>query len=114
ADAAWIASGTAVLEAALLGVPSIALYILSAAQARIARRVYHGDYITIPNLVLHERVIPELWQEAATPAALATQMQALLQNPSEQYTQLLNLRAALGPGDALGKGAEFAVSLARG
>nr|MDQ6930535.1 hypothetical protein [Candidatus Eremiobacteraeota bacterium] len=53
ADAAWIASGTAVLEAALLGVPSIALYILSAAQARIARRVYHGDYITIPNLVLH-------------------------------------------------------------
>lgn len=114
ADAAWIASGTAVLEAALTGVPTVALYILSAAQARIARRVYHGDSITIPNLVLHRRVIPELWQEAATPEALANVMQTLLHNPHEQYVQLQDLRAALGPADALAKAAEFSVSLAGG
>lgn len=113
ADAAWIASGTAVMEASLTGVPAIALYILSQAQARIARRVYHGEYITIPNLVLHKRVIPELLQEAATPRALASAMEALLADPQSQYTQLLDLRAALGQPDSLDRCAAFAASLAR-
>ncbi len=112
-DAAWIASGTAVLEAALTGVPAVALYILSQAQARIARRVYHGDFITIPNLVLHKGVVPELLQEAATAPALAAHMEALLRDPMPQYAQLKDLRAALGASDALVQGAKYAVSLAR-
>ena len=40
ADAAAIASGTAVLEAALIETPACALYVLSAPQAKIARRIY--------------------------------------------------------------------------
>lgn len=112
ADAAWIASGTAVLEAALLGVPSIALYILSEAQASIARRIYSGPYITIPNLVLKKRVVPEMLQEEATSSRLAAEMQTLLLNPRAQYEQLLDLRTALGPDDALEQCARFAVSLA--
>jgi lipid-A-disaccharide synthase len=112
ADAAWIASGTAVLEAALSGVPSIALYILSDAQARIARRIYSGPYITIPNLALKKRVVPEILQEAATPARLASEMETVLRNPQAQYEQLLDLRHALGPEDALQQCARFAVSLA--
>ncbi|GAC1654202.1 MAG: lipid-A-disaccharide synthase [Vulcanimicrobiaceae bacterium] len=112
-DAAWIASGTAVLEAALGGVPSIAMYILSAAQARIARRVYSGDWITIPNLVLRKRVVPELLQEAASASALADEMQTLLAEPWVQYEQLLDLRAALGPPGALARCAQLAVSLAK-
>ncbi|TAM60963.1 hypothetical protein EPN52_03780 [bacterium] len=71
ADVALIASGTAVLEAALTGVPCAALYVLSEAQARIGRRVYRGRYITLPNLISGEEILPELLQERATPQALA-------------------------------------------
>ncbi|MEO6912505.1 MAG: hypothetical protein ABI182_00615 [Candidatus Baltobacteraceae bacterium] len=113
ADAAWIASGTAVLEAALSGVPSIALYILSRAQAKIARRVYHGSAITIPNLVLGRRVLPELLQENATPSELAREMDELLADPGAQYRRLLDLRRALGPGDALAQAAGYAFELAK-
>ena len=42
ADAALVASGTAVLEAALCGVPCVAFYVMLAAQARLARRIFHG------------------------------------------------------------------------
>ena len=113
ADAAWIASGTAVLEAALCGVPSVALYILSAAQARIARRVYRGEYITIPNLILKKAVIPELLQENATAENLASAMDGVLSHPAGQYAELQQLRSALGPSGALQACAAFAADLAR-
>ena len=111
ADAAWIASGTAVLEAALAGVPAVALYVLSPAQARIAKRVYHGTFITIPNLVLGKPVVPELLQDGATPERLAAALDAVLRDPQAQYAQLIDLRDALGPPDALARCAEFAISL---
>lgn len=113
ADVAWIASGTAVLEAALSGVPAVALYILSEAQARIARRVYSGPYVTIPNLVLKKRVIPELLQEDATPKRLADELEGVLRDPQAQYRELLRLREGLGPEDALNSCAAFAIELAR-
>lgn len=112
ADAAAVASGTAVLEAALLEVPTVALYVLSDAQARIARRVYHGRFITLPNLVLDEPIVPELLQEAATPAALADALDALLADPAAQRAGLRRVRAALGPPDALERSAAFALGLA--
>ncbi|MDQ6827041.1 MAG: hypothetical protein M3Z14_07585 [Candidatus Eremiobacteraeota bacterium] len=111
ADGAWIASGTAVLQAALLGVPNVAFYVVSAATARIARRVYRGPYISIPNLVLRRAAIPELLQEAATPENLAQSLHTTLQNPDCQYAAFTELRTALGPADALAQCADFAVRL---
>jgi len=113
ADAAAVASGTAVLEAALVGVPSLALYVLSEAQAKIARRVYKGRYITLPNLVLDAPVIPELLQEAATPDALAATLLELLANPGTQLAAFAELRARLGPPDALERCAQFVLAAAR-
>jgi len=113
ADAAWVASGTAVLESTLLGVPSIALYILAKALVRHARRVYTGKYITLPNLVLNREIVPEFQQEGATPEHLADAMEHLLRNPAQQYDQFPDLRTALGPPDALDHCAKFAVALAR-
>jgi lipid-A-disaccharide synthase len=111
ADAAAIASGTAVLEAALLEVPTVGLYVLSDAQAKIARRIYRGRFITLPNLVLDEPVVPELLQEAATPRALADALEALLCDGATQLTGFRRLRAALGPADALERCARFALEL---
>lgn len=107
ADAAVVASGTAVLEAALVQTPAVALYVLSEAQAKIARRVYRGTYVTLPNLVLDEPLVPELLQEAATPAALAENVLALLDEPARQLDGYARLRTALGPPDALQRNADW-------
>jgi lipid-A-disaccharide synthase len=112
ADAAAVASGTAVLEAALLEVPTVALYVLSEAQARIARRVYKRKYVTLPNLVLDEPIVPELLQEAATPQALADALAAALDAPDAQRADFRRLRAALGTPDSLERCARFALRLA--
>lgn len=113
ADAAWVASGTAVLECTLRGVPAVALYVVSSALARHARRVYRGRFITLPNLVLGREIVPELLQGDATPARLAAAMDAILRDPEPQYRAAVELRAALGPEDALERCAAFAVTLAR-
>ncbi|MGH7682890.1 MAG: lipid-A-disaccharide synthase, partial [Vulcanimicrobiaceae bacterium] len=110
ADAAWIASGTAVLEASLLGVPSVLFYITSAAQARYARQMYArigGRWIGLPNLVLQKTVIPELWQEDATAPALCEEMRKILHDPSLQLSALAGLRDALGTPDSLEQIAHF-------
>jgi lipid-A-disaccharide synthase len=114
ADAAWVSSGTAVLECALSGVPCVALYIINPALVKHARRVYRGRFITLPNLVLERDVVPELQQEDATPQNLAAAMDGVLRDPQRQYTEFATLREALGPPDALEKIAGFAVQLAKG
>lgn len=114
ADAAWVASGTAVLECALSGVPAVALYVIAPVLVKHARRVYSGPFITLPNLVLGRAVVPELVQDAATPQALAQAMEDVLRDPAAQYHAFEELREALGPADALDRCAQFAVDLARG
>jgi lipid-A-disaccharide synthase len=112
ADVAVIASGTAVLEAALVETPAVALYVLSEAQARIARRVYRGRFITLPNLVTGEPIVPELLQERAVPDALAAAISALLADPRPQVAAYARVRHALGGADALDRCAAFAIDVA--
>jgi lipid-A-disaccharide synthase len=112
ADAAAIASGTAVLEAALIQTPAVALYVLSPAQAKIVRRVYHGAHVTLPNLVLGEPLVPELLQEAATPAALADAILGLLANHARQLDGYARVREALGPPDSLQRNADWVLAAA--
>lgn len=114
ADAAWVASGTAVLECALSGVPVVALYVIAPVLVKHARRVYSGRFITLPNLVLDRPVIPELLQDEATSANLAGAMDAVLHDPLAQYREFARLHEALGPPDALDRCAAFAVELAKG
>ena len=70
----------------------VALYVLSDAQAKIARRVYKRRYITLPNLVLDEPVVPELLQEAATPHALADALERALARAGAQLADFRRLR----------------------
>ena len=115
ADAAWIASGTAVLEAALREVPTVALYVISRAQAKIARRVWLRDhpYVTLPNILLARAVVPELLQDDATPERLAAALEGLLAEPAPQLRAMREVRMALGDSDALRRCAAFAVALGR-
>jgi len=114
ADVACVASGTAVLESALLGTPTVAIYALSRLNAMIARRIYRGKYVTVPNLVLDRMAIPELLLEGATPRAIAESMLALFRDPSPQADVERELRGALESAGAMRRWAEYALALAEG
>ncbi len=113
ADAAWVASGTAVLETVLCGVPAVAFYIITPVLVKHGRTMIKHRFITLPNLVLQREVVPELLQEEATPERLADAMDAVLRDPCRQYAQFDELQRALGPPDALERCARFAVALAQ-
>lgn len=113
ADGAWVSSGTATLECALLGVPCIGIYVIPPVLIRYGHRMIRHRYIMLPNLVLGREVIPELLQERATADALAGALDAEMSNPVVQYEEFARLREALGPPDALQRCARYAVELAR-
>ncbi len=112
ADAAWVASGTAVLETALLGVPAVGIYVIPPILIRYGHRMIKHRFIMLPNLVLEREVVPELLQERATPEALADALEAQMENPAKQYDDFVKLREALGPVDALERCARYALELA--
>lgn len=77
-DVAILASGTAALEAALLGRPHIVVYKLAAFSYWLMRRLRHVDYYSMPNQLLPTPMIPELIQHQATAANIAQEAEALL------------------------------------
>jgi len=85
ADVVLLASGTAALESALLGKPTVAAYAIAWLGAVIARTVgLHNKYFTIPNLVVDEELIPEFIQEEVKAGALAQSVWELLQDPARR------------------------------
>ncbi len=86
ADLVVQASGTAVLEAALLEKPAIAVYRLAPLSAFIVRtfRLLKLDYVTLPNNLTPEPMIPEFLQENAIPEAVADEAVRLLNDPDRR------------------------------
>jgi len=70
-DLAFVASGTATLETAIMGVPMIITYRISPLSFNIARRVVKVPYVGLVNLVAGEEVAPELLQEEVNPEKIA-------------------------------------------
>ena len=102
ADVALGKSGTVNLELALQGVPQVVGYRVSRATAFVARHVlrFHVDHISPVNLLLKERLVPELLQDEFTSEALVELAQPLLIHGSPERTAMLHgysrLRATLG------------------
>jgi lipid-A-disaccharide synthase len=70
ADAVLVASGTATLEVALYKKPMVIGYRLMAATWEIARRVVTPP-VGLPNILAREMIVPEFYQNDATPERLA-------------------------------------------
>jgi len=70
ADAAIVKSGTSTLQAALAGAPMVVAYRMSGLSFALARRLVRVPHVGLVNLVAGERIVPELLQDEATPAAL--------------------------------------------
>jgi len=100
ADVLLIASGTATLEAALLGAPMVICYRVSRTTEMIARLLSRVRWIGLPNLVSGREVVPELIQAQVTGERLATEATRLLdEDPvaaTAQRAAFKELRARLG------------------
>lgn len=75
-DVTLIASGTATLEAALYKRPMVVSYAVNWLTYRLMKRKQLQPWVSLPNILCRDFVVPELLQSAATPQALA---QATLQ-----------------------------------
>ena len=116
AHLAWVASGTAVLETALRAVPQIAFYAIDPMQYRLAKRKvpqFVRGPLTLPNLLLGRRIVPELLQAELTPENVCALTSELLDDPArrdEQLRGVAELRARLGPPNALTQIARFVIA----
>lgn len=77
-DAALVKSGTSTLEAMLLRRPMVVSYRLGRVTYGIVRRMLRTPFVALPNILAGRRLVPELLQDAATPAALADALLAEL------------------------------------
>lgn len=112
ADVLLIASGTATLEAALLGAPMVLCYRVSRTTELIARMLTHVEWIGLPNLIAGRVIAPELIQAQVTGERLAAEAGRLLdEDPvaaTAQRAAFKEVRARLGePG--VGRRAALAV-----
>ena len=77
-DAAIVASGTATLEAFLLGTPQVVAYRMSLLSHLIGKLVIRIPRISLPNILAGREVVRELLQKQASPEALAEEVVSLL------------------------------------
>jgi lipid-A-disaccharide synthase len=78
ARASVVASGTATVEAALIGNPFIVIYRVSQLTYAIAKRVVKVPHVAMANLIAGKRVVPELIQQDFTAANIVQQLDRLL------------------------------------
>jgi lipid-A-disaccharide synthase len=78
ADAILIASGTATLEAALLGKPMVVAYKMATFTHVIYSRIIKAKFISLPNLLANEMLVPELIQDRASPEQLLIELDKAL------------------------------------
>lgn len=79
-DIAIVASGTATMETALMGIPMVIVYKLHPLTYWIGRMLIRVDTIGIPNILVGKRVIPELIQGDANPEGIAGEVLRILKD----------------------------------
>ena len=111
---AIVASGTASLEAAIYGIPTIIVYSVSTLTYMLGKLLVRVPHIGLANLIANKRVLPELVQDQATAARIAATAQHLL-NDGESYrrmqSELRRIRRQLGRAGASDRVAAIACDL---
>jgi len=110
ADLLITASGTATLEAAIIGTPMIIVYKVSPTTYRLARKLVKPEYIGMPNIIAGKEVLPELLQEKANGEDIYALARSLLQNPyhlNNMRMELKEIRNKLGGPGGVKKTAEL-------
>ena len=100
ADLLFIASGTATLQAAIIGTPMVIVYKAPWLTYLLARLLVRVHSIGLANLVADRPFIPELIQHQATPTWLAEEARRILDDASyreRMRTEMARVRSVLGP-----------------
>lgn len=96
-DAAIAASGTVVLEAALLGLPVVVLYRMSKITYYIAKIFVDVKFFSLPNILAQKKIIPELLQNDVVPDKIVQALENLIGVDNDKViSQLKNIRSMLG------------------
>lgn len=98
-----VASGTATLEAACLGLPYCLTYKVAWLTAQVARRVMSVKFLGIVNVIAGREVVKELLQERANGPAIAEELDRLLSSPEQRaklQSDLALVASQLGAGGA--------------
>jgi lipid-A-disaccharide synthase len=109
ATAAVVASGTATVEAALLGTPMVVVYRLSPVTYTLGRRLVRVPHVAMANLIAGERLVTELVQGDFTPEAVVREVLSLLDDDERRrhvQAGLAEVRRRLGGGGASARAAK--------
>lgn len=88
--AAIVTSGTATLETALIGTPQVVCYRGNGSRLtyKLMEKLLKVKYVSLPNLIVGNSVVPELLLHLCTPAAVARELSPLLQNSPRREWQV--------------------------
>ena len=120
ARASVVASGTATVEAALIGKPFVVVYRVSPVTYEIAKRIVKVPFVAMANLIAGKLVVPELIQSAFTAANIVRHIEPLLPDGPpresmmkelEQIRGLLTLRHGEKNGGAIARVADVTLEL---
>ena len=81
---ALVASGTASLECALVGIPQVEVYRVHPLTYAVGRKLVKVNYLSIINVMANEAVVPEFIQENLEPSAVAQEALELLSHPQRR------------------------------
>jgi lipid-A-disaccharide synthase len=98
ARASVVASGTATVEAALIGNPFIVVYRVSELTYSVAKRVVKVPHVAMVNLIAEREVVPELIQSDFTAKNVVSHVQNLLYNETaraKMQADLSQIRTSL-------------------
>ena len=90
--ASIVASGTATVEAALIGNPFIVVYRISPLSYAVAKRVVDVPHVAMVNLIAGKRVVSELIQGDFTADKVVSQLRPLLNDEGARARMQANLR----------------------
>jgi len=110
ADCAIVASGTATVEAALLGTPMVVVYRVSPTSAFFLRRMVRSPFIAMVNLIAGRRVVSELIQDQFTPLTVEEEVRKILESPAvrdEMKAGLADVRQRLGASGSIERAADI-------
>ena len=113
-DLALVASGTATVETAILGVPMVLLYRASAITYWVGKRVIKVPFLGLVNLVAGEQVIPELIQDDVTPDRLGREAFEILEGGQKRENMIEKLgmvKERLGRGGASERTAKIVIGM---
>ena len=86
--AAMVASGTATVEAALIGTPFVMVYRVSPVTYKVGRGMVKVPYFAMPNLIAGRQVVPELIQKEFTPENVVAGVKQILPDGPARHAML--------------------------